>query len=509
MDAHIKPVSESNPWGATARVAVIDVGSNTVRLVAFSFEGRVPRLIFNEKAFCGLGRNLGSTGELDKDSMALALSTIHRFATLTSQMGIDQLDMVATAAVREATNRDVFLTDVAKLTGRPLRVISGEEEARYAALGVLAGIPHANGVMGDLGGGSLELSAIDHRKVATGSSLSLGTLRLVEAHGDDRTGARDAIDAALEKLNWLEAMKHRAFYPVGGTWRALARLHMAVKDYPLRILHQYEIDGAEALRFMMDIDTYLDPETLTAAGVAKKRIPMLPMAAVLLERVLKQLEPENVIISALGLREGVLYDNAPADMRTLDPLIAFAQDMAGRRSRFPEQGNVLMQWVAPLFVAESMDERRLRHAVCLLSDIAWAGHPDYRAELAMDQVVLAQMNGADHAARAFMGLALFVLNGGSVQHPSTDRIRLLLNDSQIERAQILGLALRLAQRISGGTEDLLMRTSLTIEGDTMSLTINADGRYLIGEAVERRLNGLATALGLSPAITVKEDMRAV
>ncbi|MDA0338417.1 MAG: Ppx/GppA family phosphatase [Proteobacteria bacterium] len=502
MDARTKPNSTPTIWTIPSRVAVIDVGSNTLRLVAFEYQGRIPQLIFNEKAFCGLGRSLATSKLLDDETMAMALETIHRFVTLTDQMGVDHLAMVATAAVREAENGHDLVSAVESMTGRSLKVLSGEEEARLAALGVLAGIPEANGVAGDLGGGSLELVGIDNGNVRGGESLPLGTLRLMDAHDGDQVVMGQSIDRSLDQLEWLGDVHGRNFYPVGGTWRALARLHMAVRDYPLRILHQYKIDGAEALQFVREIDHYLEDAALANSGVSKKRIPMLPTAALVLERVLLRIEPKMLVISALGVREGILYDHAPAEVHAMDPLITFCRDMAHRRSRFPEHGDDLMHWVAPVFGSETDEERRLRHAVCLLTDIAWSGHPDYRAELAMDQIMLAQVMGADHPERAAIGLALFVLNGGGIDHPSAKRARSLLTEAEVERARTMGLALRLAQRISGGTKELLSQSALEMDGDQLVLKIEEGGGYMIGEAVERRLGMLASSLNRKPAIRV-------
>ncbi|MBI1181363.1 MAG: Ppx/GppA family phosphatase [Alphaproteobacteria bacterium] len=505
MNVSMQSVTRDMVWQLPARIAVIDVGSNTVRLVAFDIQGRIPQLIFNEKAFCGLGKALATTGRLDPEGMELALNAIHRYVTLADQMRVSHMDIVATAAVREAANRDSFAAQVEEITGgRALRIISGVEEAHYAALGVVAAIPDADGVAGDLGGGSLELVGIDRGTVRDGESLPLGTLRLLDAHGGNMTAAGKAVEASLAELSWLKEFKGRNLYAVGGTWRAIARLHMTVRNYPLRILHNYEIDGGEARRFLRDIATHATEANALAAGVPRKRIPMLPVAAMVMARLLKRLSPDRVVISGLGLREGILFHHAPEELKRADPLLAFCREMATRRSRFPEHGDDLMHWIDPLFAGENIREKRLRYAVCLLSDIAWSGHPSYRAELAMDQIMLAQVLGTDHPGRAFIGLALFVLNGGSAEAPGTERARDLLGPPEIARARAVGLALRLAQRISGGTQELLGLSHLGLDAERITLTIAPHGEYMTGESVERRLQILADAMSRQPAITVED-----
>ncbi|MEN3973770.1 Ppx/GppA family phosphatase [Emcibacter sp. SYSU 3D8] len=505
MNVAVQPLTREVVWQVPSRIAVIDVGSNTVRLVAFDLQGRIPQLIFNEKAFCGLGKSMASSGRLDPDGMEMAIDTIHRYVTLTDQMRVSHLDIVATAAVREASNRDEFAARVTEVTGgRSLRIISGAEEARYAALGVIAAIPEADGIAGDLGGGSLELVGIRKGVVMQGESTPLGTLRLMDAHGNDAVATNKAIDAALVGHDWIKEFARRDFYAVGGTWRAIARLHMAYRKYPLRILHNYEIEREELRRFLRDIKSHVSEAEILAAGISKKRMAMLPVASLILQRVLKLVSPKRIVISGLGLREGILFHHAPDELKLADPLLAFCREMALRRSRFPEHGDDLMRWIDPLFRCESARDKRLRYAVCLLSDIAWSGHPSYRAELAMDQIMLAQVLGTDHPGRAFIGMALFVLNGGSPDNAATERARALLCPQETARARAVGLALRLAQRISGGTKELLGLAHLNATDQEVTLVVQPDGEYMAGESVQRRLDLLAAALGRQSAISIDD-----
>jgi exopolyphosphatase/guanosine-5'-triphosphate,3'-diphosphate pyrophosphatase len=407
--------------------------------------------------------------------------------------------------VREAANRDEFAARVTEVTGgRSLRIISGAEEAHYAALGVIAAIPEADGIAGDLGGGSLELVGIRKGAVTRGESTPLGTLRLMDAYGSDAAAATRAIDAALTGHDWLKEFSRRDFYAVGGTWRAIARLHMAACNYPLRILHNYEIEREDLRRFLRDINSHVGEAEVLAAGISRKRVAMLPVASLILQRVLKLVSPKKIVISGLGLREGILFHHAPEELKRADPLLAFCREMAQRRSRFPEHGDDLMRWIDPLFRRENAREKRLRYAVCLLSDIAWSGHPSYRAELAMDQIMLAQVLGTDHPGRAFIGLALYVLNGGTPDNSATDRARALLGPQEIMRARAVGLALRLAQRISGGTQELLGLAHLNVTDETVTLVVQPDGEYMAGESVQRRLEVLATMFGKQPLVSLHD-----
>ncbi len=478
-------------WEDKTRVGLIDVGSNTVRFVVFDLEGRLPQPVFNERAFCGLGDAIGSTGKLSLKSQRKARQTIHRFTSLAKQMKVDHLDIFATSAVRDATNGQCLIDAVKEDTSYEMRVLTGEQEALHSGMGVLAGIPDAQGLAGDLGGGSLELAVVKKGRIGKTVSLPLGTLRLMDMFGDDVAAARKHIDVCLDSVPWLADYAGEGLYTVGGTWRSLAKYHMQSRDYPLRILHQYEIPATQAGAFASKTFKQNDPEAAIAAGISGKRARMLPIASLVMERMLKKAAPSKVVISALGLREGILYDNARRDLRKKDPLIEFCKDTARRQSRFPEYGKELRRWVAPLFEGESEEQYRLRQAVCFLADIGWTGHPEYRAEFAMDQVMQRQILGVTHADRAFIGLALFVANGGGAKGTPGKSVEAMLRREDIMRAQQIGLALRLAHRISGGTKKLLGRCALAMDEKAVTLSIPARYDYMVGESVQGRLKTLS------------------
>jgi exopolyphosphatase/guanosine-5'-triphosphate,3'-diphosphate pyrophosphatase len=490
-----KDRQDSILWEDKSRVGLIDVGSNTVRFVVFDLDGRLPQPVFNERAFCGLGATLGSTGKLSVGSQRLARKTIHRFSSLAKQMRVDHLDIFATAAVRDASNGADLIQAVFEETRREMRVLSGQQEAQHSGLGVLAGIPKAEGLAGDLGGGSLEFAMINRGRIGQTISLPLGTLRLLDMFGDDLQGAEAHIDETLAEAPWLAEALGQELYAVGGTWRSLAKFHMIKEAYPLRILHYYELSGPKAKEFARKVYRENSPQDAVDAGISVKRAQMLPVAALVLHRVTKMIKPSRMIVSSNGLREGILYDKAQRDLRKKDPLIEFCKDTARRQSRFPEHGKDLRRWISPLFENESEDDLRLRRAICLLSDIGWTGHPEYRAEFTMEQIMQRQILGLSHADRAFISLALFVTNGGRVGGDSTALPVSLLHRERVKLAKQIGLALRLGQHISGGTKKLLGRSTLHLSETRVVLSVPERYEYLVGESVRARLKALSVVMG--------------
>ena len=301
--------SELSTVGAEP-VAVIDIGSNSVRLVVYEGAVRAPISIFNEKILCGLGIDLNETGRLYEEGVKRALEAIPRYVAIADSMGASRIDILATAAVRDAENGPEFVENIQEACGEEVRVLTGIEEAHLSGLGVLSGTPEAEGLMGDLGGGSVEL--VSFRKGSTDKqiSLPLGPLRLEQfQHGDVREQAK-LVAKHLSTVKWLPGMKGKEFYVVGGAWRALAKLHITQSNYPLHVLHHYEMSREEALYFTDDL-SQASQSSLEDDGIKSRRKNIMPYAALLMHRIIEVAKPSKIIFSANGVREGCLFDQLP------------------------------------------------------------------------------------------------------------------------------------------------------------------------------------------------------
>ncbi|HSD34534.1 MAG TPA: Ppx/GppA family phosphatase [Alphaproteobacteria bacterium] len=496
------PAERAAAAARRGRLAVVDIGSNSIRLVVFDGLKRAPFPLFNEKVMCGLGRGLERSGELNADGVVMALDNLGRFVTLAGVMGAERIDLLATAAVRDASNGAEFVRKVEKACGRRVRVLSGEEEAHLSAMGVLMGMPQATGVMGDLGGGSLELVAVERGKLGAHATLPLGPLRLAEAAGEDMGKAAAIVDAALEPLAWLRDLKGEAFYPVGGAWRTLARIHMEQSAYPLHVIQEYRVARRD-MEDMARLVAGMGRKSLARlVDVARRRLEALPYAALVMERVLRATRPATVTFSAAGLREGHVYGLLPAGERNRDPLLAMCEDIAEDLGRFGSPGAALEEWTRPLFPKETPAENRLRRAACELSDIVWREHPDYRAEQAFEQPLYLPLFGIDHPGRCYLALALFARYGGDGEEGAERLPRGLLDAEAAERAVALGLAMRLAYALTGAAPELLTHSRLDLQEDRVALVLEPDWRMLAGDAVARRLDALGKALKRETKITV-------
>lgn len=501
---HVSPAASRDfSAGAQSRdpIAILDIGSNSVRLVAYRGNGRTPPVLFNEKVMCGLGVGIRQTRRLDNQAMAAALAALKRFSLLVRDMQVAAVDAVATAAVRQADNGADFLRTIRRECDLDVRLLAGDEEARLSGMGVVSGIPDAHGLVGDLGGSSLELCRVANGEVHERVSLPIGAIISGIPAPDELRGA---LREGLANLPWLAQLRGRPVYTVGGSWRSLGHLDMHRTGYPVPILHQYQLT-AEAVSGLVASTPLLDKKKARdIPNLSDRRLPALPGAAALLDELIRHIEAPCAVISAFGLREGLLYDRLSPQTRALDPLLAACRLEAEEEGRFPEHADVLMRWMDPLFETnEPADMRRLRHAACLLADVAWRGHPDFRAERALDASLYGNWVGIDGRGRMLIGLALFCCYGGNLTPWLNDMAAKICDAGEIKTARAWGLALRLGQRLTGGTGRPLETSRLQLSARSLLLCIDAAYASLYGEVVERRLNALADALALKPRLMVK------
>lgn len=485
------------------RCAVVDLGSNSVRLVVFEGLSRNPVAIFNERATLRLGRGLQRTGKLNEEAVAEALTVLGRYRALARAMRAAPMEILATAAVREATNGPDFVDALhARMPEVPIRVLSGPEEAAMSAAGLLCGIPGADGILADIGGGSLEVARVAHGGVGDNASLRLGVIRLAERAGGDRVRAREIAEEELAAVPWLAGGEGLDLYLVGGAWRALAGLHITQTGYPLQLVHHYTL-GREEARGLATVVAGASRRALERIpGVSRRRIGDLPYAAVVLRWLLRATGARRVVFSANGLREGWYMPRLPEDVRAADPVRAAGRELAARLGRDPEMPPALVGWTAPLFRDETPEALRLREAACWMSDIGSHEHPEYRAEQAYLRVLRQPGIGLDHHARAFLGLTLAVRYDAEPDVPWLSTARMLLDVASARQAEVLGAALRLAYTLSGGTPELLAGTALRVDGERLVLLLTEGSGVFAGEGLVRRLDRLAECLAMDATTEV-------
>jgi len=483
--------------------AVVDIGSNSVRLLVYNTLSRAPFPRFNEKSLCGLGEGLDRTGRLDEAAMARTLHALHRFSAIAAAMGVERTDILATEAVRRASNGAELVAAIERETGLPVRVLTGAEEARFSALGVISGFYRPRGLVGDIGGGSLEVAEVlDDRVGERSVSLPLGALPVRALMAEAGDGAKKRIDAVLaEGLPPL--LTDPTFYVVGGGWRALAHVHAESAGAPLHVAHGYEAD-TRSLRQLAKTVWKTPPAKLARMpGVPVRRADTLPAAALVMDRVLKSLKPERVVFSALGLREGWLFSQLATEEQYLDPLVEGARAFGGPRSRVADFGPALVRWTDDLFPGETPPDKRLRLAACAVSDIAWADHAEVKARQSFHRLVSFPFIGLDHAERVFLAATIHARYNGKPDDPALEPAIGLLSEAGRRRAQILGRALLLGYRFSGSVPAILDTARIVVLSDRVRLEVRDTESVPDSEAVQARLKQLAKAVGVHRTELVK------
>jgi exopolyphosphatase/guanosine-5'-triphosphate,3'-diphosphate pyrophosphatase len=477
-------------------LSIVDIGSNSIRLVVYEGLARSPTMLFNEKMLAGLGRGIVSTGKLDPEAVTRSMDEFRRFRALSDQAGAEHIYVLATAAAREAVNGPDFIHRAEDVLKTEIRVLSGRQEAHYSALGVICGFHPANGIAGDLGGGSLELVDVDGEAIGDGITLPLGGLRLQDMAKNSLALAAKIARDELERAKLLKGGQGRPFYAVGGTWRNLARLHMEMTNYPLGVMHHYEIATDSAANFLKQVAKGEIEKIKGIEGVSKNRRSLLPYGAVVLQEILTAMKPPKLIVSALGVREGFLYSLLDAAEQKADPLISASEELARLRSRSVTHAHELVEWTAKSFAAfgidETEDEARYRQAAALLADIGWRAHPEYRGKQSLNIIAHASFIGVDHPGRAFLALTNAYRHDGIFNETIAPEIKALATPRYLERARVLAAMMRVVYLLTAAMPGVMPRLRWENRPNgALALVLPASLAGLYGERPAGRLAQLA------------------
>jgi exopolyphosphatase/guanosine-5'-triphosphate,3'-diphosphate pyrophosphatase len=489
---------------ALSRVGVVDVGSNSVRMVVFDGAARSPAYFYNEKIMCALGAGVSETGNLNPKGRDRALAAMIRFKHLADGMGLSELTVVATAAVRDAQDGPAFCADVLLHTGLRIWVIDGKEEARLSAQGVLLGWPGAYGLICDIGGSSMELAEISEGRVGKRVTSNLGPLKLQGLSGGHKGRKAHIKETVASLVEQMGAQRDRLFL-VGGSWRAIARIDMHRRGYPLHVLHEYRMTPAHVSRTARYIAETDIEELRNACGISSARMILVPLAAMVLRQLVKAFKPTDIAISSYGIREGLLYEQMPQRLRDRDPLIEASRFAENKDARMPGFGKSLYDFVLPLFKSAPETRKRLVKAACLLHDVSWRAHPDYRAEVCFDNATRANLGGLNHHERIFLGLALLHRYSNTREGTRFEELYTLVDEKTQLEAEVLGKAMRFGAMLwmEKGAERATFKWYP--KKRILELRMTSDAMPLFGEVAEARLKSLASSLQAELVVKIRKD----
>ncbi|MDB6177025.1 Ppx/GppA family phosphatase [Paracoccus sp. Z330] len=487
------------PKRALSRVGVVDVGSNSIRLVVFDGAARSPAYFYNEKVMAGLGAEMAATGKLNPKGVVRGFEALQRFAALAKGMDIEPLTCVATAAVREAEDGPAFRQKVERETGLKLLVIDGEEEARLSAQGVLLGWPDAKGLVCDIGGNSMELAEVANGQVGRRVTSPLGPFRLQQVKGG-KEGLRKHIRKIVLDLAEKMGADHDRIYLVGGSWRAIARLDMERSDYPMTVLHEYRMTPKAVEETVEFIAASNLSEIRSKVNISSSRMELVPLATRVLSELVSVFKPKDLAVSSYGIREGLLYEHMSETLRKRDPLIEAARFSERQMARIPGFGRKLHDFLQPVFGDVPPERDRLIRAACLLHDTTWRTHPDYRAEACFDNVTRANMAALSHSERVFLGVSLLHRYKNNRNNSPMARFFALLSEDELRDAEILGKAMRFGAMFAIDDPSDAATLKLRRRDKVLSLQLTRTGRSLMGEVAVSRFKSLCAAMGVEPSI---------
>lgn len=473
------------------RHAVIDIGSNSVRLVIYLIVGKTFIPIHNEKVLAALGRGVSETGKLWEPGVELALNSIKRYKLLINNLKIQSVDAIATAASRDASDGAEFIAYIKNVIGIPVRLINGFEEGYYSSIGVRSGATGASGIMGDLGGSSLEL--VDLQDKGFKESYKLGPLAIGEManlHIDGNIEkVRKIIGIELQKSQAIKSCESDEFHAVGGAWRNLAQMHMDHKKYPLKILNNYTIDALEMREFCNFVIRLSRKTIEKVKGISQRRAESLPYAALLLNEIIDIGKPNQIVISSYGLREGVLTEHLGFNEKPLSDGIRALLHLDAEALSFADEAYKWLEPFLPLSVVGISHEsqRTLLMASCALSNIGMGLHPDHRGQLAYELVLRAPYPAASHTERIFLARTIARRYGEKPEDIDLNASSRLLNDEYAKIADFYGAGLRLAASLSSNSGAVLKQTKLVRMGNNLHIELSERLRDLISESVIKRL----------------------
>ena len=494
-------------------IAVVDIGSNSVRLVVYEGAVRAPSPLFNEKVLCGLGRSQSEDGTLDPESIRRSLATLRRFKALARNAGAKIVHAIATAAVRDAPNGEEFIAQAEAALGGPVQVLSGDREAELAANGIRMGFVEPDGIVGDLGGGSLELVDLNKNGISSAVTLPLGGLRLLNSTKGRLAKAHNLVDQQFGRTQWIDEGRGRRLFAIGGTWRALAKLQMEDVDAPLRVMHSYSLSGPEMIAFCDKILHARRPSDVKGwETLSRSRRETLPYGALVLRQLIEKARPSEVVFSIFGIREGLLFSYLSPIEQAKDPLTAFCEDFARLRSRSTKYAHELCRWTDKLFdrvgIDETIEERRLRHCACLISDVEWRAQADHRGEQGNYVLAHAPSTGTNHDGRQFLALSIYFRHAGRGETRGDElsgRIRECIDKGYLERARLVANAIRVAHMFSTGLPGIIEDIDIEVADGQLGLRIPRAQADLDGERPRRRLAGLGAMFKLETSITIKDE----
>ena len=278
---------------------------------------------------------------------------------------------------------------------------------------------------------------------------------------------------------------------------------MERRGYPLHVLHEYRM-SAKSISATIDYINANDPvELRNRCGVSAARMDLVPLACEVLKAVVKTFQPRDIAVSSYGIREGMLYEQMPQSLRDRDPLIESCYFAEAKDARLPGFGKQLYEFILPLFKSAPLERKRLIQAACLLHDVSWRAHPDYRAEVCFDNATRANLGGLKHSERVFLGLALLHRYSNKREGTRFEPMFKLVDEAAMHQAEVVGKAMRFGAMLWLQKNAPMGQLRWFPKKKLLELHLTEAASPLFGEVAEARFLSLAASLGAQTDVRIK------
>ena len=426
------------------RIAIIDIGSDTVRFQIFENFKDNQVAIFNKKITCGLGKDLIKNNKLNKDSIKKAMNALYYIKELIDSSKIKNYEIFATEAVRVAKNRDAFIADAENILKKKIHVLTGDEEAKYSAMGCIVGLKKSNGLVADLGGGSLELAEVKKKEVMNTLSLPLGVHRAKSKNNK----IIDKFKSSLQNTEWLNENKFKRVILTGGTWRAIVKLYFDKYNYPLKVIHHFKPDFDNFVLMLEEVSNFKKKDLLQYSLITKDKTPFIRYAAKLALEIINKVSAKQVVISYTAIREGYIsekiklnYKNDPLEYQSLK-VAAIANELNSRAVNFKN----IKLFTNNFFKKRSYLNKRIRESAANYITTGDSIARDERGLFVFKQIIKSEILKFSHSDRVMLATIIFVFHNG-INYNEIKDYRKIINKNKLLSSIELGLFLRIVYEI--------------------------------------------------------------
>lgn len=470
-------------------LGVMDIGSNSIRLAVYEVtESKAYRLIYENKDSARLSQKINQDGSISSEAISTITPILSQFDAICANYGCHEVVVTATAAIRNASNREEIVNAIYEQTGLTVNVLSGEQEAYYGFLGVISTMDVNDGFIIDIGGGSSEITLFRDRKIVSSVSLPLGAVNGQEQYSHDGVWNEHAVTSLQNKImellsehDWMKSAPQLPLIGLGGTSRTLGKLDQRRQDYPMNVAHYYKIEGT-SLHYYEELLPYLSLEKRKALdGLSKSRADIIVPGIIILNTIYKYIQADCYIVSGTGLREGLLFEAEHITLPDANQVVHFqvknilAFDNASSKKHLKHVHHVASSLYEAMisssnYSQQSESDHTLLYAAAMLYQVGMNVRYHQYDKHTFYWLTHVPMIGLDHHKTL---ICASIASGMTPNKKVLLPYKSLLNEDDLSKIERLGVLLQLAIALDVSRTQSIEFLGANRSEDTLSLQLKA------------------------------------